>query len=195
MVIKYNNKNKYGNPNLYYICSSKTRKFTSKCKTKNLNVKATDIKILEDIKSYNKEVLIKKYEEYINELIANNNTGLKENLKEQIKHKEKQINNLVIKLSNIDTPEISDIILNQLATLTNEVKDLKTKLSNSDIQAANVEKAIGEFKNIKNLLLEFDSSIDSTEDIKVKRQLIRNIVKSVKYNEVDKTFFIEFYHP
>ena len=86
-------------------------------------------------------------------------------------------------------------LLNQLATLTNEVKDLKTKLSNSDIQAANVEKAIGEFKNIKNLLLEFDSSIDSTEDIKVKRQLIRNIVKSVKYNEVDKTFFIEFYHP
>ena len=59
MVIKYNNKNKYGNPNLYYICSSKTREFTSKCKTKNLNVKATDIKILEDIKSYNKEVLIK----------------------------------------------------------------------------------------------------------------------------------------
>ena len=116
-------------------------------------------------------------------------------MKEQIKHKEKQINNLVIKLSNIDTPEISDVILNQLATLTNEVKDLKTKLSNSDIQAANVEKAIGEFKNIKNLLLEFDSSIDSTEDIKVKRQLIRNIVKSVKYNEVDKTFFIEFYHP
>lgn len=195
MVIKYNNKNKYGNPNLYYICSSKTRKFSSKCKTQNLNVKATDIKILEDIKSYNKEVLIKKYEEYINELIANNNTGLKEDLKEQIKHKEKQINNLVIKLSNIDTPEISDVILNQLATLTNEVKDLKIKLSNSDIQAANVEKAIGEFKNIKNLLLEFDSSIDSTEDIKVKRQLIRNVVKSVKYNEVDKTFFIEFYHP
>ena len=61
-------------------------------------------------------------------------------MKEQIKHKEKQINNLVIKLSNIDTPEISDIILNQLATLTNEVKDLKTKLSNSDIQATNVEK-------------------------------------------------------
>ena len=77
----------------------------------------------------------------------------------------------------------------------NEVNELKTKLSNSDIQAANVEKAIGEFKNIKNLLLEFDSSIDSTEDIKVKRQLIRNIVKSVKYNEVDKTFFREFYHP
>ena len=140
-------------------------------------------------------MLIKKYEEYINELIANNNTGLKEDLKEQIKYKEKQINNLVIKLSNIDTPVISDVILNQLVTLTSEVKDLKTKLSNSNIQEANVEKAIGEFKNIKKLLLEFDSSIDSTEDIKVKRQLIRNIVKSVKYNEVDKTFFIEFYHP
>ena len=195
MIVKYNNKNKYGKPNLYYICSSKTRKFTSKCKTPNLNVKATDIKILEDIKSYNKEVLIKKYEEYIKELITNNNTGLKEDLKEQIKHKEKQINNLIIKLSNIEIPEVSNAILNQLAILTNEVKDLKTKLSNNNIQASNIEKAIGEFKNIKNLLLEFDSSIDSAEDVKVKRQLIRNIIKSVKYNEIDKTFLIEFYHP
>lgn len=195
MIVKYNNKNKYGKPNLYYICSSKTRKFTSKCKTPNLRVDITDKKILEDIKSYNKNYLMNKYEEYIKDLTSSNNNSLKEDLKKQIKYKEKQINNLVIKLSNIDTPEISDVILNQLATLTNEVKDLKTKLSNSDIQAANIERSIHEFENIKNLLLEFDSSIDATDDIKIKRQLIRNIVESVKYNDIDKTFLIEFYHP
>lgn len=194
MVIKYNNKNSKGEPNLYYICSSKTRKL-SKCKTPNLQVIRTDARLIEGIKDYCKDFLNNKIDAMIQDIQKNDSKSITSEIEKQIQTKEKQINNLVNQLSNIDNSDVSQIIIKQISTLTDESKNLKLKLTNNKIEVYNVKSNTDKLLNLKSKLLYFDKNIEITKNISDKRLIIRDIIKSITYDHKSNTFNIEINYP
>ena len=194
MVIKYNNKNAKGEPNLYYICSSKTRKLST-CSTPTLQVLQTDKRIIECLKYYSKDFLDNKFDKLIKELESSNGTDINIALERQIKIKEKQIDNLINQLSNITVQDVSNIIIKQITLLTYEVKELKIKITNNNLNNFYIKERKDKLNKLKLNLCKFNDNIESADNTNDKRLLIRDIVNSITYDHSLNIFSIEFNYP
>ena len=189
MVIKYNAKNKNGDSYIYYVCSNKqTRHSENKCDCPNLRTDLIDPIIIKDIKTYNAETIIELYNERLKELSTDDDRDIISNLQSQLSKKESQVHNLVVQMSNTSDQSVSKLLMDQITSLSNEMNNLKEKIQNEDNTKKYIQDEISNIKILKDSYLKFNENFDNTDDINIKRNLIRSIVESVVYDPENETF-------
>jgi DNA invertase Pin-like site-specific DNA recombinase len=193
MVIKYNSKNrKTGENYIYYICSNKEKEYgNDKCDCPNLRTDLVDPKILENIKLYNKETILEIYKERLKELTSDKKVI--STLSTQLDKKELQVHNLIMQLSNSPNKDVSNMLMNEISTMNDEITILKQKLENTSSQNKYTKETITEIKNLVDSFLKFDSCINITDDINEKRLLIKSITERVIYDFENKNFHVKFF--
>lgn len=191
MVIKYNSKNKNGDNYIYYVCANKqSRHVENKCDCPNLRVDFIDSKIVKDIKTFNKEILSEAYNQKLKELTSNSNSDTINSLQTQILKKESQLHNLVVQISNTSDQAISKLFMDQITILNNEISNLKEKIQNEDSTNKYIENEINRISMLKRDYLNFNENFDNTDDINIKRNLIRSVVSCIVYNIEEEKFEI-----
>ncbi|WP_315074210.1 recombinase family protein [uncultured Clostridium sp.] len=195
MVIKYNSKNKNGNNYIYYTCANRQSRYGYvKCDCPNLRIDLIDPKITAIIKSYNKEVILDTYNSMIKELSSDsNNKSASINLNSQISKKETQIHNLVVQLSNTSDKSVTNILMEQITNLSNEINNLKIQINKESSIMQYITDEISNIELLKSSYQNFNNNFDNTDDIDMKRALIRSIVESIDYYPDKENFEINFF--
>jgi site-specific DNA recombinase len=193
MVIKYNSKNKQGFNYIYYICSGKQKtNIDIKCDCPNLRTDLVDDIILAKIKTHNKDIIIKTYEDKLKELQLSSNKQLTNDLNKNINEKTDQIRSLIRELSLVSNESIKEMLRNEIASLNSELIQVKEKLNNSNKIQSDIENLI---INIKQTLINFKNFynyFDKCNDINVRRTLLNNIIENIIYDVESKSFNINF---
>lgn len=181
MIIKYGNKYKNNKRAFYYVCSNKIKSSGLKCDCKNIKGDVTEELVLNSINIYNKDQLLKEIYKIIkshNKTTSNDNKDLLKN----IDVLEVKIKRLVQKLSLVDDLEISKIILSQIQDYKEEIKSVKSKLSNNTIKEANNLLSSSQLKSIIFILESFNEIIkeSTTEE---KRDILFSIIEKIVWDE------------
>ena len=194
MVIKYNTKNKKGDNYIYYICSNKhTRFVTMKCDCPNLNVDFIDNKIIKKIQTYNRDTILESFNTRIKELKSKNDNFVSNNLQSQINLKESQVKNLISQLSNTNNELASTLLMEQINSITNEISLLKENFKNNIDNSIYIKNQIENLELSKDSFSKFDINFNNTNDINIKRNLIRSIIKDIVFNPIENDLTINFY--
>lgn len=195
MIIKYNTKNKEGKNYIYYSCASKNKSFNdTKCDTPNLRTDFIDEKLISKIKTYNKDVILNIYNSKLKELLKTSSKDLINSLNKNISEKTQQIHNLVKELSLSTEESIKDILRNEIKSINSDLEELKLKVTNVELIQSDVKNTI---ENIKQLIKSFNSFNDqffNTNDIDIKRNLIRNIIEKITFNNENKSFDVKLFY-
>lgn len=192
MVIKYNGKNKEGKSALYYVCSNKNKTFLqNRCDIPNLRCEFVDPKIVLQIKAYNKETVIEFYNNKLNELLKDSNKQMISMLKTQIQEKKMQIDNLVDELSLTPDNSMKEIFRSKINELNNELNQLNLTITNTELIKNNINDSILQLKNLIKSFMNFHNYFDNTSDINTKRNLLRNIIKDIRYDAENKIFDVD----
>ncbi|NFG27676.1 recombinase family protein [Clostridium botulinum] len=194
MVIKYNGKNKDGISYIYYTCSNKEKKYlTNRCDIPNLRSDLVDPIIVNNIKIYNKDILIKEYKNKLSELLENSDKQIINDLKSQINDNEKQARNLVTELSKTESEDVKVLYRAQIDEIIKEINKLKSIISSSEETQLQLKDTIMNIKHLIQSFIDFNNYFDNTIDINIKRTLLRNIVEKVTYDADKKDFNVKFF--
>ncbi len=132
MKIQHGHKSvKTGKTLYYYVCSMKAKSKGVLCSCKNAKANEIEPAVLQALENIGKnrlEFLDRLYKENEKKNNANNRNLKKITLQKQIDDKQKQISNLVDKLSLDDS--ITDILIDKIKVYKNEVEVLKSELLN-----------------------------------------------------------------
>lgn len=195
MVIKYNTKNKKtGESYIYYVCSNKEKKYLSdKCNTPNLRCDIIDDKIIQKIKTYNKDIIIKIYNDKLKELLKDSNKKIFTKLNAQASEKKLQIHNLIKELSLATNDSVKEVLREEINIATNELNKINLTISNNKLIQIHINNCILNIKHLIKSFIDFDKYFDNTDDINIKRTLIRNIVEKIIYDYENKIFDVKFF--
>ncbi|NFE93684.1 recombinase family protein [Clostridium botulinum] len=195
MVIKYNSKNKNGENYIYYVCSNKHRKFNeNKCYFPNFRTDIVDEKIINQLKIYNRNIIIKIYNDKLDDLTENSNKEIINELKKQINDKKTQINNIVMELSLASEESVKTILRDNMNSVAKEIEKLNLKINNTNLIETDINKTILEIKHLIKSFKDFDEMFDSTNDIDIKRNLLKNIIQEIKIDLLNKNFDVKFFN-
>lgn len=194
MVIQYNTKNKNGKSYIYYICANKLRKYGSnKCDTPNLRTDIVDEKIIQKIKTYNKDVIIKAYNSELTKLLKGSNKQHINELSTQIKEKQVQLHNLVNELSLANEESIKEAFRYEISLITKEIDKIKLSINNTELIQSDINNTILNIKHLIKSFLDFDKYFNTTTDISIKRTLLKNIIEKVTHDSENKNFDVKFF--
>lgn len=195
MVVKYNAKNKEGKNYIYYTCSSKNKRVNGlKCDTPNLRTDIIDEKLINEIKTYNKNIILDIYNSKLNELSKGSNKDLLNSLNKQISEKTSQIHNLIKELSLSTEETIKDILRSEMKTISSEIESLKLKIDNVELIQTDIKNTVLNIKHLIKNFNDFDKQFSDTNDIDIKRNLIRNIIEKVTFDNDNKKFDVKFFY-
>ena len=195
MVIKYNAKNKEGKNYIYYTCSSKVKNFKGlKCDTPNLRTDLIDEKLIKEIQTYNKNEIMNTYNSMLNDLTKGSNKDMLNSLNKQISDKTQQIHNLIKELSITSEETIKDILRNEMKSISSEIETLKLKVNNAELVQSDIKNTIENIKQLIKSFNDFDKQFSGSDDIDIKRNLIRNIIEKIVFNFDTKSFDVKFFY-
>ncbi|MBY6988652.1 hypothetical protein HYH98_19350, partial [Clostridium botulinum] len=170
---KYNGKNKDGISYIYYTCSNKEKKYlTNRCDIPNLRSDLVDPIIVNNIKIYNKDILIKEYKNKLSELLENSDKQIINDLKSQINDKEKQARNLVTELSKTESEDVKVLYRAQIDEIIKEINKLKSIISSSEETQLQLKDTIMNIKHLIQSFIDFNNYFDNAIDINIKRTLL-----------------------
>jgi len=180
MVVKHGHPSKFNAYKKYdyYVCSNKQNKYVDRCDNPNIRVDILDSIVITEIKAYNRELLI---DELTKSLTINDITLENKQLKElhtQIKERKLASSNLVKQLSLAPNDDVASIIMNEISSINNEIKELKSNLNNIEWN----KNEIVNLELIINSLKHFNENIDAIDDISKKRILIQSIVSKILWD-------------
>ncbi|CAI3642951.1 recombinase family protein [Clostridium neonatale] len=194
LVIKYNSKNKNGENYIYYVCSNKQNRYNqNKCNAPNLRTDIIDEKLISQIKTYNRNVIMNIYNSKLDNLNKSSNKRIINDLKKQINEKEVQINNIVMELSLSTEESVKKILRNNMNNIAKDINNLKISISNTELIEADIKNTILDIKRLIKSFQDFDTNFDATDDINTKRALIKNIVEKISIDYDNKSFDIKFF--
>lgn len=190
MRIAYGQKRKDGTKPFYYICNMKISSGGTRCDMKSLNGNLFERKLIEFLKTYNKETLLS---ELTTLLINSKNIEVEltsDKINIEIEKSNKAIKQLLNKLKLIDDLDISKILLDEISIEKNKIKSLeeqKEKILND--QSENILNQ-SEILNIINDLDKFNKTFEdlSLED---KQKALKSLIQSITLTE-DTKFVITF---
>lgn len=189
MIVQYNTKDKHGNNYLYYACSNRqNRHGESKCDCPNLRVDLVDPKIIDGIKSYNEESILKIYNEMLKKMNFSEAKTVVTNLNSQISKKESQIHNLIIQMSNTPNQAVANLLMEQITNLNMDIDNLKLKIDNEDNLMKFKKDEIKKITLLSSNYSNFQNQFDVTDDFTQKRNLIQSITETIIYNPDDDEF-------
>ncbi|SHH53885.1 site-specific DNA recombinase [Caloranaerobacter azorensis DSM 13643] len=178
------NKKSYGTY-YYYKCLMKERSRGSRCNVKNLNGKATDELIINELKKMAKSdsELMKNLERRRNNIsnLKSEAYCKKKELEKELAEKEKAIRNLTIQLSQNESSTAAKYIIEQIENLDKEIKKIKDKLYNiNEKEEINlIEK--NNLDMIKDLLKHFANTVDNL-NFEEKKKFLRQIVNEIVWD-------------
>jgi site-specific DNA recombinase len=182
---------KTGKKIYYYTCPMKKHSKGVRCDNRNAKVSELDQIVIDQLKSLaldKKSVIQNLIKQNKKARESNISINHEESIKNSISNKEKQIENLLNKLSIDD--DISDLIINKIKELKNELNDLKAELQNTNNEKDKLyENEVN--LNFIELLLDKCSIID-TLTIDEKKQLIDGLLTKVSWNGDDYFLEIDF---
>lgn len=181
MIVKYGNKYKSNKSAFYYVCSNKSKSSGLKCDCKNIKGDVAEELVLNAINVYNKEQLLKELSK-ITKIHKETTSTDNKNFLKNIDSLEVKIKRLVQKLSLVDDLEISKIILSQIQDYKEEVKSLKSKLSNETIKDVNNSLSSSQLENTLFILDNFDEIIKEAT-IEEKRDILFSIIENIVWVE------------
>lgn len=174
----------------YYVCSAKERSYGKKCNNKNIRVDKLDYLVVNEIKAYNKDLLINELNETIRNESANNVFQYKAQvIKKTLLEKELAISNLVKQLSLNKSQQISKYIFCELENLSNEISKLKIELetaNHNEIYSSSIT------DNSAIILDGLNESFQSIDNIKLKRTLLKTLISQALWDgdkRILKIFF------
>lgn len=194
LVIKYNSKNKNGDNYIYYVCSNKQNKYNqNKCTAPNLRTDIIDKKLISQIKTYNRNVIMNIYNNKLDSLNKSSNKKIINDLKRQINEKELQIHNIIMELSLSTEESIKKILRDNMNSIAKDIDKLKISINNTELIEADIKNTILEIKHLIKSFKDFDTNFDNTDDINIKRTLIKNIVEKISVDYDNKSFDVKFF--
>lgn len=191
MRVAYGKINKQGETRFYYTCALKNDSGRTRCNSKNLNGPQVERLVLDQIKNYNKDILIKELEEILKET---NKIDLKqdvENLELEKSNNSVQIERLLNKLSLTDDEELTTLILNQIKTLKDKNKELDDDLNKIKDKEGSLAVSQSEIFSIIDKIDSFNANIDKL-DFKQKKSAITDLIESIKYSEDNSELYITY---
>ena len=179
MVLTYSSYGKGENKtkSYYYKCNKKYTMY--KCSNSNITGKEIEDFVLNKIKLTDKEVLISEYEKMKNSFkaIKPKDSTL---IHEEIKSKEKAIEQLVLKLSEVNETSAKYVIA-QIDKLGLEIEELKSKLDGVNEVDNDIELEMLNIDLVVENLNKFNKLIDGAS-IDEKKMLISSIVDKITWD-------------
>ncbi|MEG2353729.1 MAG: recombinase family protein [Clostridium sp.] len=126
MLVQHGRVTKDGQKSFFYVCSLKRKSKKSLCSVKNVKSSVIEACVLKHLKqlSIDKKQFLNDYKSYLNKM---NNSSSISDLEKSLAFKEKQIDNLVTKLS-IDN-DISEILIDKIKALKQYCKQITSEIS------------------------------------------------------------------
>ncbi|WP_050608256.1 recombinase family protein [Clostridium niameyense] len=163
----------------YFACAKKDTGLEH-CKNKMIKISDVEETVLNALYNYK-----------INNIHTNNTPIDTSKLRNDLNKKQKQIKNLVLKLSLDD--ELEDIFLEQIRELKKEVNELQKNIEEKEkenllnnVSNYNKDSFIKQLSNFKNIFI-------NCKDIDSKRKLIKNLVKEIRIDGINKKTELETY--
>ncbi|MCE5222123.1 MAG: recombinase family protein [Clostridium sp.] len=166
----------------YYVCSNKQNKYVNRCDNPNIRVDRLDPIVIAGIKAYDRELLI---DELTKSLTNNDSTLENEQIKElnaQIKEKKLASSNLVKQLSLAPNNDVASIIMNEISSINNELKELQNNLNNMECDKNEIVNQTVNLELIIDSLKHLNENIDTVDDISKKRILIQSVASKVLWD-------------
>ena len=183
MIVKHGHISAETNKKIqYYVCSTKDYSKGVRCNNPNIRVDELETVVIDNLKNItiNKNILLEELIKIKSEMTENNFMQSEmENLPEQIRIKQSQIDTLVNQLS-LDN-EISKYIKPQISKLGNELDELSSKYENLKSTSYEYRNNKSHVNRFFDSLNNFSSIIDIL-DFNNKRLLINNIVDSISWD-------------
>ena len=194
MIIKHGHKSSSdaGERYDYYVCSRKNSSYGKKCNNKNIRVDKLDKYVVDELKAYNKELLMDELSKAIKNETDNNPyiNHIKEK-KQKIFEKETGIDNLIKQLTFNSNEQVAKRVFSEIGKLNNEVANLKTELRHME----NSNDNFAESANNTNIALDslkcFGKEYDMIKGVQHKRNLLRTVVDYITWNGDEKKFKIK----
>lgn len=190
MRVTYGSKTKDGSRPFYYTCAMKNNSGGTRCNSKNIHGPIFEEKLIEFIKNYNTDTLIKELEKILHQSKKIDTSETIDKIDKEIEKSNNAINKLLNKLKLIDDIEVSNIVLSEIAKEKNNIKDLNEKKSNLLNESSEKIIAQSDIFNIINELETFSDTFDSL-DLNDKQKLLKSLLTRINITE-DNKFNIEF---
>ena len=178
---------------IYYVCGRKKTLGKSACNCKNIRADKIEPLVIDSIKNVNVESIINEYKTL--KLSNNNdkrNIDIQTNsLTSNIKEKETMVNNLINQLAKFSNSTASNLIIERIELLNEEIQKLKNELKLIQYES---NKAINSNLNLDKLidnLNRFNSEIDKA-DLGQKKQLLSSILSYIEWSSDDNTIIINY---
>ena len=181
MQVAYGTKRKDGTKPFYYACSMKINSGGTRCQSKNINGQQLEEKLIEYLKLYSKDTLIKELKNMFNETKSLEAAIDSNNIDNQIEECNKSIKKLLNRLKDVDDDDVAKIILNEIKSIKNNIKELndkKLKLINDE---STVTLSQQDIMNIVNQLNDFLTAYDSLT-IYEKQEALNKLLDSIIYD-------------
>lgn len=181
MQVRYGSTRKDGTKNHYYICTMKINSGGTRCNSKNINGTLLEEKLLNRLKTYNKEILVKELENTLSQSKELETKINIESIENDIVIANKSIKNLMSTLKETESRSISKRILSEIEEIEDTISILenkKEKLLDDQSKLANSQI---EILDIINFLSEFNKVYDSLsyED---KKKSLNELLSSIIYD-------------
>ena len=178
----------------YYVCSAKDSSYGNDCDNKNIRVDRLDNLVVEEVKAYNKEILIEELSEAIsNEVDTNPYLDHIDSIKKAISEKEKAINNLVKQLSLNNNEDVAKYIFSEMSVINKEILELKESLQREESENKSLNEQIDNTEIVLDALKRFNNEFDALKDTQHKRNLLRTIIEYVTWNGDTKKFKVKLF--
>jgi len=181
MQMRYGPKRKDGTKSYYYVCNMKINSGGTRCNSRNINGPLLEEKLLNHLKSYNSEILIK---ELGNTLSKSKDIERKidiESIDNDISIANKEIKNLMSNLKETESKSVAKRILCEVE----EIEDTITTLENKKEEFLNDQSKLAvtqsEIFNIMSYLNDFNTTCASLS-YDDKKKSINKLLESIIYD-------------
>lgn len=181
MQVRYGRPRKDGSRPHYYLCTMKINSSGTRCDSKNINGNLLEDKLINYLKSYNTETLIKSLNDTFNES-KKIEDGLNLNgIENEINKHQVSIKKLLNKLKIVDDNDVAKIILEEIKGIKNMIKDLESKKSSLLDKQSEIVITQSEILNIMSDLNTFNDTYDELthED---KKKYLNDLLESIIYD-------------
>lgn len=181
MQVRYGRPRKDGTRPHYYLCTMKTNSGGTRCDSKNINGTLLEEKLINYLKSYNTDNLIKNLNDTFNES-KKIEDGLNINsIENEINKHQASIKKLLDRLKIVDDNDVAGIILEEIKGIKNSIKDLEIKKESLLNDQSELVLAQSDILNIMSDLNSFNDLYDklSHED---KKSALNKLLESIIYD-------------
>lgn len=190
MRVTYGTLTKDGYRPFYYTCSMKNNSGGTRCNSKNILGPLLEEKLINFIKNYDKDILIKELENLLNSSKKINTSEAIEEIDKDIEKSNNAINKLLNKLKLIDDVDISNLVISEITKEKDLINELTEKKSSLLEDSSEKTIAQSEIFNIINELENFSNTFDNLT-LEDKQKSLQSLIKRISITEAT-TFEIEF---